>query len=208
MLPWRYFITSFLPQALKCDNSFSSWLPTTGNNQPRTHNLPVSIQSSWRTASLSRCFMLTLAVISSAVSTGHWKKPGIYCSSHHFLATSLLSPPPTCCREIKFQQTSACSQWISTFKGTYKHTKMLSNWAIFLHSVLIEKKISLILNQWLLVSAAFCQPKERDPPQKQFIGVSSLFRGEKSKSCVRILWALYQRSQSTLQLPLMQEKNA
>lgn len=67
------------------------------------HGLLVQVRSSWRTALARRCFMLVLDVISSAVRTGHWEKPGIYCSSHNFLATSLLSPPPARCREIKFQ---------------------------------------------------------------------------------------------------------
>lgn len=117
---------------------FSSQLPITSNYQSKTHNLLVQTQTSRRTALLNRCFMLTSDVIGSAFSAGHWEKPGIYRSNHNFLPTSLLSPPPTCCREIKFQ-TSACSQWMSTFKGTYKHIIMLSNWAIFLHFVLIEK---------------------------------------------------------------------
>lgn len=103
----------------------------------------------YRAALLNRCFMLTLDVINSSVSAGHWEKPGIYCSNYNFLATSPLSPPPMCCREIKFQQTSACFQWVSTFRDPYKHTIMLSNWAIILHYVLIEKKKSpnLMTNQ-------------------------------------------------------------
>lgn len=68
---------------------------------------------------------------------------------------------------------SACSQWISMFKGTYKHTRTLSNGAIFLHSVLIEEEKSLILkdkSEQLLVSEVFCEPKETwAPTQKQLI---------------------------------------
>lgn len=79
---------------------FPSQAPTPVSQE---HGLLVQAQSSWGTALARRCFMLALDVISSAVRTGHQEKPGIYCSSHNFLATSLLSPPPACCREIKFQ---------------------------------------------------------------------------------------------------------
>lgn len=154
--------------------------------------------------------MLTLGVISSAVSAGHWEKPGIYCSNYNFLATSLLSPPPMCCREIKFQQTSACFQWVSTFRDTYKHTVMLSNWAIILHYVLIEKKPTNLndKSERLLLSKAFCELKEHDPlHRKEFILKFSVWR-EIWEELGRILWSLYKGSQNTWQMSIRQAKNA
>lgn len=173
-------------------------------------DLLVQIQTSQRTALLNRCFMLTLDVISSAVSAGHWEKPGIYCSNYNFLATSLLSPPPTCCREIKFQQTSACFQWVSTFRDAYKHTIMLSNWAIILHYALIEEKITNLNDkaERLLLSKASCELKKHDPLHRtQFTLKFSVWR-EIWEELWRIWWSLYKWSQSTWQMSVRQTKNA
>lgn len=167
------------------------------------------MQTSQRTTLLNRCFMLLLDVINSSVSAGHWEKPGIYCSNHNFLATSLLSPPPMCCREIKFQQTSACFQWVSTFRDAYKHTIMLSNWAIILHYVLIEKKITKLndKSERLLLSKAFCELKKHNSLHSEQFTLSSQFGGKLEKFW-RILCSLYKWSQGTWQMSIRQEKNA